>query len=67
MSAFLLSELDDCWQTLKHDGKIPAERVPLPVQDALKELGLAEVDWFTRDVVLTEGGHIGPRKVKLAG
>jgi hypothetical protein len=67
MSGFTLSELHDCWQTLKHDGKMPAERVPLPVQDALKELGLAVVAWFTQDVVLTESGHVGPRKVKLFG
>ena len=58
MSGFTLSALHDCWQTLKHDGKIPAECVPLPVQGALKELGLAEVDWFTQDVVLTEIGMV---------
>src|SRR5436309_1599363 len=55
MSGFALSELHDCWQTLKHDGKMPAERVPLPVRDALKELGLAVVDWFTQDVVFIAG------------
>jgi len=66
MSGFTLSDLDDCWRALKHDGKVPADRVPLPVQDVLKELGLAEVDWFTQDVVLTESGHVGPRKVRLA-
>jgi len=65
MPGFTLSELHDCWQTLKHAGKMPAERVPLPVQGALNELGLAEVDWFTQDVVLTECGHVGPRKVRL--
>lgn len=52
MSAFTLSELHDCWQALKHNGKLPADRIPLPVQDALKELGVAEVD--TKDVVVTE-------------
>jgi hypothetical protein len=67
MSGFTLSELHDCWQALKHDGKMPAKRVPLPVQDALKVLDLAVVDWFTQDVVLTESGHVGPRKIKLLG
>jgi hypothetical protein len=56
MSGFTLNELHECWQTLKHDGKIAAARVPLPVQDALKELGLAEVERVTRDVVLTATG-----------
>jgi len=65
MLGFSLSELHECWRTLKDDGKIPAERVPLPVQEALRELGLAELDWFTQDVVLTESGHVGPRKMKL--
>jgi len=32
MSGLTLSGLHDRWQTLKHDGKIPEERVPLPVQ-----------------------------------
>ncbi|WP_068019884.1 hypothetical protein [Rhodoplanes sp. Z2-YC6860] len=60
MSGFTLNELHDCWRTLKHDGKVAAERVPLPVQDALKELGLADVQRDTHDVVLlTENS---PRK-----
>jgi hypothetical protein len=50
---------------LKEHGKVAAERVPLPVQEALKELGLAEVDWITQDMVLTESGLVGPRKIKL--
>ena len=66
MVGFRLNELHDCWRALKENGKIPAERVPLPVQDALKELGVAEVDWLTRDVVLTESGMVGPRKIKLS-
>jgi hypothetical protein len=66
MSGFILSELHDCWQTLKSNGKVPAERVPLPVQDALKALGLVDVDWLTQDMVLTESGLVGPRKVKLS-
>jgi hypothetical protein len=61
---FRLSELHDCWQALKENGKVPEERVPLPVRDALKELGVAEVDWLTRDLVLTEIGMVGPRKIK---
>lgn len=63
MSGFTLNELHDCWRTLKHDGKVAAERVPLPVRDALKELGLADVRRDTHDVVLlTESS---PRKKKL--
>ena len=41
-----------------HNGKLPADRIPLPVQDALKELGVAEV--ATNDVVVTER-----RKIKI--
>jgi hypothetical protein len=63
MSGFTLNELHDCWRTLKHDGKVAAERVPLPVQDALKELGLADVQRDTHDVVLLAESR--PRKKKL--
>jgi len=63
---FRLSDLHDCWQTLKEPGKIAAERTPRPEQKALKEPGLAEVDWLTRDMVLTESGLAGARNIKLS-
>jgi hypothetical protein len=63
---FRLSDLHECWQALREHGRIAAVRIPLPVQDALKELGLAEVDWLTQDLVLTESGLVGPRKMKLS-
>jgi hypothetical protein len=65
MSGFRLNELHDCWRTLKSSGKVSAERVPLPVQDALKELGVAEVDWLTQDLVMTEAGRVGAKKIRL--
>jgi len=52
MSAFTLSELHECWRILKDAGKMPVDRIPPAVQDALKELGVAEV--HTQDVVVTE-------------
>ena len=66
MFGFRLSDLHDCWQALNEHGKVAAEQIPLPVQEALKELGLAEVDWLTLDMVLTESGLVGPRKMKLS-
>ena len=63
MSGFTLNELHDCWRTLKHDGKVAAERVPLPVQDALKELGLADVQRDAHGVVLLAESR--PRKKKF--
>ena len=51
---------------LEHtEGRLFAEYVPIPVQTALKELGLAEVDWFTQDLVLTEAALVGPRKLRF--
>jgi hypothetical protein len=63
---FRLSDLHDCWDALRKQGRLAAELIPLPVQTALKQLGLAEVDWFTHDLVLTEAGLVGFRKAKLA-
>jgi hypothetical protein len=62
---FRLGDLDDCWQALRERGRIATTGIPLPVQTALRELGLAEVDWLTQDLVLTEAGVVGPRKAKL--
>jgi hypothetical protein len=55
-----------CWRTLKNSGRVSAERVPLPVQDALKELGLVEVDWLTQDLVMTDAGRTGAKKIQLS-
>jgi hypothetical protein len=63
---FRLSDLHDCWDALRKQGRLATERIPPPVQTALEQLGLAEVDWFTRDLVLTEAGLVGFRKTKLA-
>lgn len=50
MQAFNLIELHDCWEMLKARGRVAADAIPLAVQDALKELGLAEVNGT--DIVL---------------
>jgi phage terminase Nu1 subunit (DNA packaging protein) len=65
MHGFKLSELHDGWAALQTRGRLAANLVPVSVQSALKELGLAEVDWITQDIVLTEAGIVGPRKAKL--
>ena len=47
MQAFNLIELHDCWEMLKARGRVPTDAIPLAVQDALKELGLAEAVSYT--------------------
>lgn len=44
MQAFNLIELHDCWEMLKARGRVAADTIPVAVQDALKELGLAEIN-----------------------
>lgn len=50
MQAFNLVELHDCWELLKARGRVAIDAMPPAVQNALKELGLAEVDGT--DIVL---------------
>ena len=50
MQAFNLIELHDCWDMLKARGRVAIDEMPPAVQNALKELGLAEVDGT--DIVL---------------
>ena len=63
MTGFKLGELHAHWDALKERGRVAAERVPLPIQKALQELGVAEVDPVTLDLVMTENGWVGHRKL----